>query len=105
MKFEEVLGNLRKGMTATLGDLPGTYYVYKNNKLVQVVEKSEKEFVQIENYLQSDKWELMGELSDSQSVDLALLKSAWDSVIVPDSNFGKSDTSSKFMAFAKALGY
>ena len=105
MRFEDVLGKLRDGSMATLSELPGTFYVYKNNKLVQVVEKSEKEFVQIENYLQSNGWDLVKDPSDEEKVELVQLKAAWDSLIVPDSNFGKSETSAKFMAFIKALGY
>jgi len=105
MRFEDVLGDLRTGSRATLSDLPNTFYVYKNNKLFQVVEKVEVEFKNIENYLQSNGWELVEEPANSRTVTLTQLKSAWDSLIVPDSDFGSNGVSAKFLAFVKALGY
>lgn len=105
MKFEDVLGDLRTGSLATLSDLPGTFYAYKNNKLVQIVEKIEQEFIQIENYLQSNGWQLVTPLSASASVSLQDLETAWDSLIVPNSSFGNSETSAAFYAFAQQIGF
>jgi len=104
MKFEDVLGDMRTGSKATLTDLAG-FFTYESGKIFQINEKVKKEFTQLENYLASDGWELVVEPSNSETVTLTQLKSAWDSVIVPDTTFANNQTSAKFLAFVKAIGF
>jgi hypothetical protein len=104
MKFEEVLGDLRKGSQARLSDIAGIF-IYENGKLFQINEKIKKEFTQLESYLESDGWNLIDDLKDSNTVQIKILRAAWDSLIVPDTNFGTNSVSDKFLSFVKALGY
>lgn len=105
MKIEDVLPDLRDGKSATLSQLPGNIFTYENDKIFATAEKVKKEFTQLEDYLGSDGWNLVEFDNDTVNLSLTDLKTQWSALIVPDSNFSGPQTSAKFIAFAKALGY
>lgn len=100
-----MLPDMRLGRTALLSDLPGALFVYENDKIFVINEKVKREFTQLEAYLGSNGWSILTFVNEDAQVSLTELKTQWNTLIVPDSNFANADDSGKFAAFAKALGY
>lgn len=105
MRIEDVLPDLRTGKTAVLSELPGNVFTFEAGKLFITAEKVKKEFTALENYLDSTGWSIVDFPVETISITLTDLKAAWATLITPDSPFAEPNTSAKFIAFTKALGY